>query len=468
MKNRILFLFICITQVLVAQEITLKKGVVLDSISINDSIAETYAIYLPKDFSTEKAWPTVFVFDSQGRGGRAVQLFRKAAEEQGYIIAASNNIQEEETFINNVKVGTRLMSTVFNYFPVDKRGVYTAGFAEGAKVAGVLPAVFQNVQGVMAIGDSWINIDYINNQARFSFVGLAGYEDHNYNKIQETVFLLSKAGLNASLYPYNGSHEWPFNDIIYNALGNFTLQAMEKGLRPRDPAIVQTLYTEELGTVERYLRMMQPYKAFELLEIMEGKYSNYGKEDEIKRKQKEVRRSRLFRNQRRNYVDAEIKEAQTMEEYLYFFDQDVLSANFENIGWWNQQVKDLQEMQQGEDQAEAEMASRILGKFQSLTKIAFEELKKQKAGIDPLIFTAILQTVFDKEDPQGYFNIISLSGQDGDYYTALLYLEDLLKTGYDNMEALYNIPGTLDLKLSPEYNHLIKKYLGESKFYDTQ
>ncbi len=123
-------------------------------------------------------------------------------------------------------------------------------------------------------------------------------------------------------------------------------------------------------------------------------------------------------------------------------------------------------MQQGKNQAEAEMAFRLEGMLSSLAQNTFKNLSEKNARIDPLIFTAILRTIFEKEDPQAYKDIISLSSQDGDYYTALLYLEDLLKTGYKDMETLYDIPGTLDLKLSPEYNELIRKYLGESKFYD--
>ncbi|UJH92593.1 hypothetical protein LZ575_09005 [Antarcticibacterium sp. 1MA-6-2] len=111
------------------------------------------------------------------------------------------------------------------------------------------------------------------------------------------------------------------------------------------------------------------------------------------------------------------------------------------------------------------MAFRLQGLLQDLASNSFNDLKEANAAIDPLIFTAILQTIFDKQNPQGYMNIISLSARDGDYYTALLYLEDLLKTGYDDLEALYNIPGTLDLKLSPEYNKIIQEYLDESKYY---
>lgn len=445
---------------------TLQKGVVIDSLPINDSIAESYALYLPAEFTTERTWPVVFVFDNQGRGRTAAQLFRQAGEEQGYIIVASNNISKDSTLLKNAQTGTRLFNSIFNLLPVDKNGIYTAGFAEGAQVASVLPTVFKNVQGVMAIGDVWVNPDFVAKDAKHSFVGLVGTRDYKLYHLQETNQLLQKAKLPSNIYKYEGGNEWPNAEMIYNALGSFTLNAMEKGHRQRDMNLVESLYQAEMATYERLRRMMQYYKAHEFLSHMETKYTPYGKRNEIRQTLRDLGRDRIYRNQRAQYNRAASTERDLIERYLYFFNEDVYAAHFENLGWWNQQMIELKAMQRKENMAEAEMAFRLQGFLRALANNTFTQLRANNASIDPMVFTAILQTIFDEENPEGYKNIISISGQDGDYYTALLYLEDLLKTGYDDMEALYNIPGTLDLKLSPEYNEMVKKYLGQSRYYN--
>lgn len=451
---------------LTAQEITLQKGVVMDSLVINDSINESFSLYLPRSFDTTKPWPIVFVFDPEGRGKTVSHLFIQAAEDQGYIVASSNNIDADTTLIENVKVGARLVNKILNILPIAKNGIFTAGFSQGAQVANVLPTVFKDVQGVMVIGDSWMNSDYINKGADFSFIGLVGYSDYRFYNLLETANILDKAGLETQIYKFDGGHEWPMSNTLYNALGTFTLQALSKGHRPPDPQLVEVLYEADIETAEKMRRMMQPYKAFEYLEQLEDKYALYGKKDDLKQRKKEVRRARLFRAQRRQYNNVSITEAELRETYIYFFNEDVYTSNFENLGWWNEQIAELKKLQQEDNRAEAEMAFRLEGLLQAFAHNSFADLKEKNASIDPLIFTAILQTIFDKENPEGYKNIISLSAQDGDYYTALLYLEDLLKTGYKDMESLYDIPGTLDLKLSSEYNNLIKKYLGESKFHN--
>lgn len=450
----------------IAQELTIQKGTVVDSLAINDSIAETFSLFIPSNFTNERTWPVLFVFDTDGRGRSAAQLLRQAAEEQGYILAASNDISSDSSLVNNVKVGTRLMNRIFNYFPIDRNGVYAAGFSEGAKVASALPTVFPEIRGVISIGDTWVNSDFIKKGANFSFIGLVGYKDYRNFVLEETTDFLRRAGLPASLYKYEGGHEWPNPDMASNALAGLTLQAMAKGFRPQDPELVEMLYQKDVETAESLRRKMQHYKAYQYLEKLIPRYDLYNKKKDLNQRLKSIRSERVFKQQRRIYNRAQYKEEELIDLYVYYFTEDVNSANFENLGWWSQQMKELEEMQEGDNQAEAEMAFRMEGLLGSMADATFSDLKEANASIDPMVFTAILQTIFDKENPEGYMNIISISAQDGDYYTALLYLEDLLKTGYKDMESLYDIPGTLDLKLSPEYNDIIRKYLGESKYYD--
>lgn len=448
------------------QEITLKKGAVVDSIKVNDSISETFALFLPTAFTTERAWPVVFVFDPEGRGRAATQLFRQGAEEQGYIIVASNNIAKKDSLLNNLKVASRMMTTTFNYLPIDQNGVYTAGFAEGAEVASAVSAVFNNVQGVIGAGGIWMNPDFLKKDNKFSFLGISGTRDPRLYNMEEMVKFLNSNGYPSALYKVDGGHEWPGTNTISSVLANFTLQAMAKGYRTKDPQVVENLFQFDIAVAESLRRQLEFYEAYQYLEQMKSTYALFDKKGEIKDLQKEIKRNKIFRQQRRNYNATDYLEEETKAEYLFYFDEDVATANFGNLPWWGQQVQLLKKYQEGNNEAEAEMAYRLHGMLGSMADKAFRNLKENDAPVDFLVFTAILQTIFDKEDPDGYMNIISITAQDRDYETALLYLEDLLKTGYKDLEALYDIPGTLDLKLSPEYNTMIQKYLGESKFYD--
>lgn len=439
---------------------------VVDGLRINDSISETFAIYIPTTYSNEKVFPVIFVFDPEGRGRTVAQLFRQAAEVQGYIIAASNNINAKDSLLNNLKVGTRLMSRVFDLFNIDKNRIYTAGFGIGAQVASAIPAFHDDINGVLAVGDIWLNPDFVKKDKPMSVLGLVGTRDVMLYSMEESFRFLSRTKHPAILYKFDGSHEWPNSNIISHAIGNFTLQAMHKGLIPQNPALTESLYAAEIQTAERLRRSLQFYRSYEFLEQMETKYALFNKKGDLKKWLKALKQEKPFKDQRAQYNRASVKGSELKEQYMYYFNADVLSSNWENLGWWAQQIKEMKAFQESKDLAEVEMGYRMEGFLRSMAKNTFAEFNAAEAHIDILIFTAILQTIFDKENPEGYFSIISLSARDGDYDTSLLYLEDLLKTGYKDIDALYAISGTLDLKLSPEYNLLIKKYLGESRFYN--
>ena len=61
----VLFLFFTISGVS-AQQLTLKKGTVLDSIPINEPGEGTFSLFLPTSFDVNKNWPVVTVLDLKG------------------------------------------------------------------------------------------------------------------------------------------------------------------------------------------------------------------------------------------------------------------------------------------------------------------------------------------------------------------------------------------------------------------
>ena len=449
-----------------SQQIALKKGEVADGIKINDSLPETFSIYLPTSFTKDKTWPVIFVFDEQGRGQTATQLFKQVAEEQGYIIAASNNISKKDSLVNNLHVASRLLRVIFNFFPIDVNRIYMAGFGEGGKVASAMPAVYSKVRGVISVGDVWINSDFIKKEASFSFIGIAGTKDYHLYQMEDVVSFLKKTQQFSKLYTFDGGYEWPQANTIDRAVSAFTLRAVSQSIGVKDTLLVNKIYQSQLKEAEMLRRKKEPYKSYEYLEKIKTDFLSFNKSDELDDLQKDLKRNSDYRKIRNKYNQAAIQESDLKEEYQYFFEQDVATAEFDNLGYWDQQMQELNKIKEGGDPAKADMAYRLQGMLASWAKNYYDTLKKGHAAIDPLIFTSILSTIFDKKDPAAYMHIITLSAMDGDDKTALLYLEDLLKTGYDNMDELYEIPGTLELKVSPEFNALIKKYLGHSKYYD--
>lgn len=453
-----------------AQQMRITKGRVVDSIPVEDTLKESFALYLPQNFRGDQASALLVVLDPEGRGREAAQLFRKIAEEQSYIIAASNEDFTQDSIQNNIPKVTRLLKRLLTSLPVDPRQVYVAGLKEGGQLASAIPVIYKDLGGVMAVGDAWLNPDYLSKVSPFVFSGVVSDRDAAIYDMEKIVDFFRKTGFPAQIHYFDGEKgEWPDTYVLSNAVTDFTLQAIKKGLRKTDSTAevsVQQLYKNELDYAEMLRRKREYYSAYRQLEQMENKYEDLGYDDEISDKMKELRHMKAFRQQRRAYRNAAYEESERKDMYNSYLEYDLGTNNFENVGWWASQMDELEKLKKTGDPVKVKMAARLEGYLRDNTLKRYRAIQESPgAGIDLKILVSVLRTVIARNDPEAYLNIIALAGHDGDYKTALLYLEDLLKTGYDNLEALYNIDGILDLKLSPEYNKLIDKFLGESKYY---
>jgi hypothetical protein len=459
--------FLFISQIGHGQEIKIPLGSIVDSIPAADTTGNSFSLYLPQDYSEKEQWPIIFVFDPKGRGRAATQLFRTIAEQQSYIIAASNLNLEKDSLQNNIKKVGPFVNQVDGMLPLDRKQVYIAGLAEGGQLATALPFIFNNVSGVLAVEDAWINTQYLNSSNKFMFSAIACDRNNSMNTLKEIVSYLDQEDFPTEMnfYSCEKEIEWPSVDVIQNAVTGFTLNAIKEGNRPKDLDLVRTLFNEEVAYAEVLRRRRDYYRAFEKLQQIEEKYEDFDLETDLKDRIRDIRRNDAFREQRRNYRNATAKEEESQQEYIYFMETDVVTANFENIGWWAAKVAELEEMAEKSNGAQQKMASRLQGFLDVLSKNYYDNYVNSAADSKTKIFVSILRTIFDKKDPEAYLNIIKIAGHDGDHQTALLYLEDLLKTGFDDMEALYDIKGILDLKISEPYNDKIREYLGEAKYY---
>ncbi|HET8754206.1 MAG TPA: hypothetical protein VFM59_07570 [Salinimicrobium sp.] len=466
MRKLILIIFLFSGFQSFAQEFSIKKGAVLDSIPVNDSISETFAIYLPRDYQPNGSFPVIFVFDPEGRGRNAVQLFKAAAENQGYVIAASNNILSEKTLAENLTSAAYLIENFITMISVDLNSVSVAGFSEGARVAIAVPALFDGIFGVIAVGNHQINFKMLEKLEKFFFIAITGNAEIADYGVDLTVQELKNAGFPAVNYSFQGEHEWPDANLISSAVGSLTLEAMKTGKRAKDVSLINELYQQDIGRANKLISTGSYLQASEFLSLLESKYEDLYDLSEIREKQRNLQLSRNYREQEQNVSEVKAREFGLLDDFIYYLNEDIATANFANLGWWNYQKLQLEEFRNSENKAEAAMGNRLLTYMDELVAYKTKEMEATIAPLENKLLAYMLQTVFDQTDFDAYKKVISLSAKDYDFPTALFYLEEMLKNGYKDMESLYEIEGTLGLKITPEFNWLIKKYLGSSKFFE--
>ena len=210
----------------------LQRGTVVDPIQCADDQTQTYALYLPATYSPEREWSVLFAFHPAARGRLMVEKYQAAAEQYGYIVAASNNSRNGPHAVS-AAAAQAMSADVSRRFSIDPRRVYLTGMSGGARVALGIALAGNTIAGVIAS-----SAGYPDSQPRanvpFAVFSTAGTEDFNYVEMR---LLDRKLSSPHFLAVFQGGHTLPPNDLAVDAIEWMELQAMQSGRRSRDLAL---------------------------------------------------------------------------------------------------------------------------------------------------------------------------------------------------------------------------------------
>ena len=464
--NKILLLFVLSTTFLsTAQQLTFKKGVVMDSIKVNDSIAESFALYLPTKFEVTKSSPILFLFDIQGRGEKVTRMFLNAAEQNQYILVASNNVHDSLSLTKNALVTKQLFQNVFKLFNIRKGRVYTGGYKGGARLASVMPTFLTNIDGVISCGAGIANADVLSGKNPFHFIGIVGVEDFNYPEILNMKKTFDFLKIPSHTLVFDGAQQWPSQELLSQAMEFFDLKAMEKKVLPRDSAFIMETYTKNLNWANKLISNNNPLEAYrKLTEIMET-YKPLINVDSLKNSLKTLRRSTGYKTQKRNQNSILFKEQLIKDDYNYYLEEDLLTYNYNNLGWWNYQMDELKKYKNSRIVFRRQMGVRLEAYLNALVADNIDMINANSPlDEEALNFLWMLKTITSPKEYTAYLKVISLNAKVEDFGTALFYLEELLKIGYDNVDELYALENTALLRITPEFNALVDKYLKKARY----
>lgn len=467
-KNAILFLFL-LPGILLAQKVNLVKGAITENIVVNDSLNESFSVYVPSFFDVSKNWPMVFVFDMHGKGKQTLSMFRAAAEKEGYVLATSNNTSDTLSLSKNILIANRFFNAAYDLLPLEKERTYTAGFSDAARFASIVPNFVKGIKGVISIGAAVGSMDILSAKNPFYFVGIVGREDYNFIDMLETRKVLDRLKFPNRLLLFDGSHEWPSTDVIANVLHMLTLSAMAKGEFPKDEQMITASYKESLTEANNLFSSQKPLLAEHKLSEMIRIYAPLMKLDSLRDIRKQLRKTSLFKTNRRNQNNVLLKEGFSKEDYVYFLEEDVMTYNYNNLGWWNYQMEELDKLSKSSNVYNQQMSQRLRGYLNALIEDTIDMISDEKLlDMEALTFLYMLKTVAEPENFTYYLKVISNSAKVEDYGTSLFYLEELLKNGYKNKDQLYAVEHTALLRITPEFNSLVQKYLDTSRYNITE
>ncbi len=465
MKKFLWVLFLWASFYATAQQIVLKKGKVIDSISAGYNSTDNFGLYLPKNYEASQKWPVVYVLDLEGHGINVLQDYRASAERQGYIFISINNLNDSLSLTDNVLIANKIISAIPTMFSIDPARVYTVGFAKGAALASVLPLIITNVHGVISCGSDIGSTKVLDSKKRFQYIGIVGKGDYNYSMMIQTTKVLDKLKFPNQLLTFDGGHEWPPAENLEKALEILTISTMANGKMVKDTTYIKSTYNTNLEKINSLTNSLKMLEAEELITESESVYGKLVSLDSLKDKQKWIKKNKVYKTQKRNEIAALDKESFSRVDYVYYLDEDVNTYNLKNLGWWNYQMDELKKIMASTNKIESQMGERLYGFVNALIDENINEIKKEK-NLDEqgLQFLWMLKTITAPKEYSNYLKIISNSAKNDDFGTALFYTEELLKHGYTNKTELYDLKDAALLRITPEFNELVAKYLKDARY----
>jgi poly(3-hydroxybutyrate) depolymerase len=223
---------------------SLPAGTIVDEVRCAGDPAQSYALYLPSGYSPDRRWSVLFAFHPGGRGRAMVEKYRAAAEQYGYIVAASNNSRNGPWSVSAAAV-TAVTADVGQRFAVDPRRVYATGMSGGARVAMQLALANDAVAGVIASSAGFPDSEP-RASVKFAVFATAGNDDFNYIEMR---LLDRRLKTPHRLVVFDGGHTLPPDAVATEAIEWMELQAMKTGRRDRDDALVDRLLEKRRAAV---------------------------------------------------------------------------------------------------------------------------------------------------------------------------------------------------------------------------
>jgi len=220
------------------------RGKVVSSLACLDDPSQSYALYLPSNYSPDRAWPIFYVFDPDARGGVPVEFYEKPAERYGYILAASNN-SRNGPYEPAMAAAQAVWSDTHRRFSIDPKRVYTMGFSGGARFATAFALACQScrITGVMAHGAGF-PAGKAEDKPPFFYFAAVGNADFNLPEILKLRRELEALGADFKVEIHDGSHEWAPPGVFEHALAWMDLKAMQAGTLAPDSELAHRLFEQ--------------------------------------------------------------------------------------------------------------------------------------------------------------------------------------------------------------------------------
>jgi predicted esterase len=424
----------------VETKVELKAGTVITSVSTQQDPSQTYALYLPSNYSDSVKYPVIIFFDPHGSGSYPVSIYHSLAEHFRYILMGSNISKNGMQFDQTNAIVNALMNEAITRFSTDRKRISLAGFSGGAKVALVAGAEHPELISVIYCGAA-VPLDKVTQYP--PALGFAGERDMNYTEVMSSGSALTEKKISHAIINWKGIHEWPdsssFQDAFYwssfNAMKNKSMLMNNNLIKDyiQDKNKILASSRNVLEQYNVYSQIISFLKDLTDVSLYEMKISLMAKSEAF---QKEIQKQQ----------DILKTETNLKQNYLQCFES-------KDGTWWSNEIKRMRGIQTGDQE---KMYKRLIG-YLSLASYSYSNnAVKQNDFASAKKYLAIYK-LSDPENSEQPFLTACMYAREGDQQNAIASLQDAIKLGLKDRMKIENEESFNTLRSNPEFNQLLSQ-----------
>jgi hypothetical protein len=432
---------------------TAQPGRLTEGLACPSDPSQTYTIYLPSTYTATRTWPVLFVFDPGGRGARAAEVFRDAAEKYGWIVVGSEN-SRNGPWEPTRRAVTAMWPAVMQGYAVNRDRVYAGGHSGGASVAWTLASETGQIAGVIGSGEP--NPPPESKVGGFAWFGTAGHADFNFIEVRTIDARVARAGAPHRVEHFDGGHQWLPAPLTIAALGWLEVVAMKQKRRPTDAALAAAILAGDMARardLESAGLVTEAHRTYTAIVETFGGLVDAG---EAAAKIKALEASDQFRKARRDEQRSDDRERARVETLVGFMsrlasaDPDTMAALGRTLN-----LPDLQKAARGTGY-EADSARRSLDTiFMQTAGDLPRQFEQQKEYARAAVALDVAAEIHP-DRPRVWVDLAAARAQSGAKSAAIEALQKAIGAGYTDKAALASDPRFASLRNVPAFTKLLQ------------
>jgi len=421
-----------------------KKGSVVDNVPIRGQVGQSYALYLPDNYSEKKASPLMIVLDPHARGAFPLEKYKSLANEFDIIMAGSNYSKNGVVFKNILSHIQFLMQDIIGRFAIDSSKIWCLGFSGGARIALSIGVLNYGLDAVIACG-AGVPVQDTAEIHDLSFIGLVGDADMNYPELFNLNRALRSQHVDNTLLVFNGIHEWPPDSIMYDAFVWLQLNYYNHhGLKPSDSFLKNKINRD----VARCNRLENPYVKSRFYEKMISFYSDFTNTSEWTKELKRLNhnpKTIQTRDEIINILQTELMNEQKMSEAFVNAD----------LKWWQKEINRIRDQSKSNpDEQQSKSAQRMLA-YIGLAAYSYSNRAINSGPIQTALKYINIYKYIEPDNPEHAYLMAILLVKEGKMAEAIVSLQNAAQLGFSDSQRLLNDPALSPLQQNPGFNDLI-------------